>query len=896
MVEEMEDTEIHSKIVGGDLVATEAKYHLSCLTKYRNKYRSYVRAREASPKHAEQLQERKVKARAFAELVGYMKNAVEEDGTYIFVLVDLQSKHDTYLKALGLDITTNKFRLKNEILEHFHSSGIQEQTDRKRTVLVFPEGMQEILHDAVLVRDYKSEALEMVKVATTVRKEIFESSEQFQFSGNFPPACQTTSVPNSLNVLVSMLLNGPNIVHQQDIFSQATSTISQLILFNSKKIMSERHNITRHSIEREPSVVVYLGLNIHSLTRSKRLIKQLSKLGMCISYSRVQQLESNIELNMCKRFAANSVVCPSQLRTGLFVVGAMDNIDHNPSSTTALSSFHGTGISIVQFPTAENNGTPQEPASISAIVSDKLVLPDSYSTVPAVELNTSRTVVPAIDLAQPAQQNSDYLNRAIVIEDTWLQNAVELLATETITDEAVAWAAFHAKNQPPMLDPAAIIALLPLFFEKADTPAMIKHGMNVIRSVTEFLHPGQVPVMACDCPIFAKAKYIQWTWPNSHGEDKFVVMFGGLHLEMALWNMLGDYLKCSGWTMALTDAEIATAGTAEGFLKAAHLTRTRHAHQVSIVALSALQQRAFLLTTGSNEDGDTFETWRKRMITTSPTFQFWDTIIRIEKMVLVLLRAHRENNFDLYLEALEWLVGFFFALDHYNYARWISVHIRDMKSLPSAIEDEFKKHWVVPKTTNRFSSLPIDQIHEQENAKVKGKGGAIGLTEDPVSLRRWLVCGPELANLMGEFDDQYMLEDNRENNLHHAEGLATQKLFHQQSQNLTDVIAGFGNPFEDDCPELLVLNSRVCADNSIVETVRTIEYLGRTQYQQYVNDVIETRDTPIQNPIKKNLLPLLKSPKSKTISKSKNAVQVQRQNSSLFGRLYIANQQRDGDP
>lgn len=37
-----------------------------------------------------------------------------------------------------------------------------------------------------------------------------------------------------------------------------------------------------------------------------------------------------------------------------------------------------------------------------------------------------------------------------------------------------------------------ITALLPLFYEKADTPAMIKHGMDVLREATSFLNPGQV--------------------------------------------------------------------------------------------------------------------------------------------------------------------------------------------------------------------------------------------------------------------------------------------------------------------------------------------------------------------------------------------------------------------
>ena len=46
------------------------------------------------------------------------------------------------------------------------------------------------------------------------------------------------------------------------------------------------------------------------------------------------------------------------------------------------------------------------------------------------------------------------------------------------------------------------------------------------------------------------------------GEEKYVVMFGGLHLEMALWNTLGDLLDASSWTTALVEAEVASPGVA----------------------------------------------------------------------------------------------------------------------------------------------------------------------------------------------------------------------------------------------------------------------------------------------------------------------------------------------
>ena len=104
---------------------------------------------------------------------------------------------------------------------------------------------------------------------------------------------------------------------------------------------------------------------------------------------------------------------------------------------------------------------------------------------------------------------------------------------------------------------------------------MIKHGMDVLKKAIKFLNPAQIPVMAVDQPLFALAKMVQWKWPDTHGEDKYVVMFGGLHLEMALWSTLGDLLEGSGWTNALVEAEIASSRVAESFLKTSHLTRTR---------------------------------------------------------------------------------------------------------------------------------------------------------------------------------------------------------------------------------------------------------------------------------------------------------------------------------
>ena len=95
---------------------------------------------------------------------------------------------------------------------------------------------------------------------------------------------------------------------------------------------------------------------------------------------------------------------------------------------------------------------------------------------------------------------------------------------------------------------------------------------------------------------------------------------------------------------------------------------------------------------------------------------------------------------------METLVPWLFALDHTNYACWIPVHICDMKSLPQNVKDDLEQCWVLRKTHNKFSCMPLDHGYEQNNEMIiinKGSGVAIGLTENPIAFRRWMVAGPK---------------------------------------------------------------------------------------------------------------------------------------------------------
>ena len=104
-----------------------------------------------------------------------------------------------------------------------------------------------------------------------------------------------------------------------------------------------------------------------------------------------------------------------------------------------------------------------------------------------------------------------------------------------------------------------------------------------------------------------------------------------------------------------------------------------------------------------------------------------------------------------------------------------------------------------------------------------------------------------------------------------------------------------GNPFLDDFPDLLTLDSRNCTDKSVEVTVRTMEYVGRNQYQDFVQNVLVSRTHSIHDPIKRNSLALFKRNKYKATSKEEKKIKVLQNNVALFGQLYISMQNRDGD-
>jgi len=117
------------------------------------------------------------------------------------------------------------------------------------------------------------------------------------------------------------------------------------------------------------------------------------------------------------------------------------------------------------------------------------------------------------------------------------------------------------------------------------------------------------------------------------------------------------------------------------------------------------------------------------------------------------------------------------------------------------------------------------------------------------------VTGPEISCVLEEFIDENDMED--EELAHHEEGYASQQRFQRHVTDLMDVFMSKANPLEEDSEDLVTLDDHVCESAAAAISVLNLESLGQEQYNTFRKNVLESGDTLLTAPIKRNNLLLL---------------------------------------
>ena len=153
--------------------------------------------------------------------------------------------------------------------------------------------------------------------------------------------------------------------------------------------------------------------------------------------------------------------------------------------------------------------------------------------------------------------------------------------------------------------------------------------------------------------------------------------------------------------------------------------------------------------------------------------------------------------------------------------------------------------------------MALDQIHEQNNAQIKGIGGASHLVNlsDESPLVRWESCPGELYKLLFDYEIDAMdspssiINESIQIEKHHEDNTSFRTRFIKDVELL---VAGFTvNPFEvsDFTP---INNTAVQFNDEVRENIRLVPQIGEEQFLIFWNDRLIMAKVPIYKTIKEN--------------------------------------------
>ena len=265
----------------------------------------------------------------------------------------------------------------------------------------------------------------------------------------------------------------------------------------------------------------------------------------------------------------------------------------------------------------------------------------------------------------------------------------------------------------------------------------------------------------------------------------------------------------------------------------------------------------------------------------------------MEMLLLLFVRSIRTEDLFLYEKSLDEIADWVFILDHYNYARWLPVHVRDMMNVrvkhPALYRQFADGFFTIAKPQNTFAMIGFDQTHEQQNKELKMHGGTLNLSDECV-FTKWAVAGPEIARVITEFEAGMYTRKNAVLK-HHDHSPSVQQTFFAHTKALVIAFQEAGNPFDADSHEVVIIYTREVMPDNVARSIMDAHGEGKTQHADFVEHRLQSAAVAFHEPIKMNKINLPGN-RHKNLNKSKH-VDSTKEDIHLLGQLYRQSKSND---
>ena len=130
---------------------------------------------------------------------------------------------------------------------------------------------------------------------------------------------------------------------------------------------------------------------------------------------------------------------------------------------------------------------------------------------------------------------------------------------------------------------------------------------------------------------------------------------------------------------------------------------------------------------------------------------------------------------------------------------------------------------------------------------------------------------------------------------HHEHSKANHKRTAAPVKSLDEVMTDLENPIEEESADLPRLHSRDIMDKASVECLTTIKCRGEDQYRLFVSERLRDRSKPLTVTISRNKVRIFNEQPQRKKTKSQEMATLLKSEASLFARLYVDCETKDGD-
>ncbi|KAL8625537.1 hypothetical protein ACOMHN_014626 [Nucella lapillus] len=497
------------------------------------------------------------------------------------------------------------------------------------------------------------------------------------------------------------------------------------------------------------------------------------------------------------------------------------------------------------------------------------------------------------------------------------------------------WTGFNIKTRDLVQVREDVVGYLPTINAPATELATVQEIISQSELIRTTLHL-ETLVIVMDQALYAKAAEIIWKQRQQY--ENLVLRLGAFHVIMNVLSILGKRFQDAGLRDLCIESGILAEGSVTKVLEGKNYKRAVRTHKCVFEALMRMIWQGFipwitdrhadmlpvvqeldnLISDFHDDVGQvTFQALLDNPVVCQ-ILDLWDEYLQhlrhdngdlsafwmsyvdmVEDILLGLLRASREGNWDLHLHAIRSMIPWCFSYDKLNYARFLPVYYAEMTNLATdhpEIYEEFQKgnFSVQLATGNPFARIPVDQTTEVTvNKDTQTVGGTARFSLKAGAVSRYYLTAEYRSDFLTRLWNMIHLSKH---GFDHPELQNSRiKKDEQAVMSVVDTLTSWVNPFEANV-DLISISTGATAPNDVAEESREAHAKGEHAYATFKTERLESNPPTrkFHAPMKKSQIKTFATATKKKQTKCMDGRSViLKADRALFGRMIVMGQCRD---